>query len=177
MKCGAIDQSANGPLRQQIAVIGYGNSLRRDDGAGIVLAEMLVSRWKACGIPARLITNVQLLPEMAEDLAREGVAVVIFIDTSAVSSPSMQVAEIEIKPVEIQPSTASTGHQLDPATLLLYTAMLYGHQPHAWLVTIPGLDFDHGEGFSPQVRQLLANNALVAATLLEKIQEFLPCMN
>ena len=35
-----------------VLVIGYGNSLRRDDGAGLVLAAALVDDWQANGLPA-----------------------------------------------------------------------------------------------------------------------------
>ncbi len=31
-----------------VLVIGYGNELRRDDGAGLRLAERMVERWQAC---------------------------------------------------------------------------------------------------------------------------------
>jgi hypothetical protein len=69
------------------------------------------------------------------------------------------------------------GHQLDPATLLLYAATLYAHTPQAWLLTIGGMDFTHGQGFSPQLEELLADVSRIGEQVLESIQECVPCMS
>ena len=173
----------------QILVIGYGNSLRRDDGAGIALAEKFVAHFEARGFPARLMTNMQLLPEMAAEIANCDIEAVIFVDTSTNHSgqdarqnahDQLEIAlEIapEIAEVNLDSASPSTGHHLDPATLLVYAALLYGHYPKAWLVTIPGRDFDHGEGFSPQVIQLLEASTATSNALLATIREAIPCMN
>ncbi len=55
-----------------VLVIGYGNSLRRDDGAGLILAAGLVDAWRTHDLPASLITAHQLSPELADDIARSG---------------------------------------------------------------------------------------------------------
>jgi hydrogenase maturation protease len=169
----------------QILVIGYGNSLRRDDGAGIALAEKFATHLEASGFPARLLTTMQLLPEMSAEIADRDIEAVIFVDTSAYNSSQdtsddstkSTCVQIEIAEVNLDSASPSTGHQLDPATLLVYAAMLYGHYPRAWIVTIPGRDFDHGEGFSPQVSQLLDTSAATANALLALIKEAIPCMN
>jgi hydrogenase maturation protease len=157
---------------EEIVVIGYGNSLRRDDGAGVRFAEAIVDAWRATGQPARLLTSVQLLPEMAEEFAGQAPAVV-FVDASA----ELESASIRIAEVEPHSNQASLGHHLSPATLLVYAALLYGRSPRAWLVTIPGHDFAHGEGFSPPVSRLLDGASLVACDLLAVIKDSIPCMN
>ena len=161
----------------QIVVIGYGNSLRRDDGAGLVLAQEVVDYWERVGIPARLITDTQLLPEMAAQLADDFIEAVVFADTSAPTGAATEISSIRITEVSLDSPTARMGHHLDPTTLLVYTALLYGRYPRAWLVTIPGTDFSHGEGFSRQVNELLAHVGPVAHALLETIKEAVPCMN
>lgn len=161
----------------QILVIGYGNSLRRDDGAGIALAQAFVDQWYALGIPSRLVTDTQLLPEMAIHLADGFVEAVVFVDTEACDTRESDELGIRIAEVTLDSPTASLGHHLDPTTLLVYTALLYGRYPRAWLVTIPGTDFEHGEGFSRQVNQLLAQVAPVANDLLKIIKENVPCMS
>ena len=123
-----------------ILVIGYGNTLRSDDGAGIALAKKLVAHWLAAGVPAQLHTSTQLLPEMAADIGSTEVEAVIFVDAAAQSSSR----GIQYARVEAGPTSPSMGHNLDPLTLLVYTGLLYGHYPKAWLVTIPGFDFAHG---------------------------------
>ena len=50
---------------------------------------------------------------------------------------------------------------VSPALLLRMAAQLFGHAPAAWLVTVPGWDFDHGEALSPSTRAQLARAAAV----------------
>jgi hydrogenase maturation protease len=156
----------------QVVIIGYGNSLRRDDGAGIVLAGELATHLAHLGLATKLITGMQLLPEMAAELSHD-VSAVIFVDTSA-DSVAKPVAIIEI---DVDTPTASTGHQLTPATLLVYAALLYGRSPHALLVTLPGVDFGHGEGFSRQVATTIAQAEVLANGLYESIRRTIPCTN
>lgn len=148
-------------------IIGYGNSLRRDDGAGLAFATKLAALWDRAGFPSRLLLDTQLLPEMAEDIAAQGIEAVVFVD----AADSYASQQIVIAEVEATTPTASTGHHLDPATLLLYAALLYGSKPRAWLVTIPGVDFGHGEGFDPMVEELLGNVMPVAVSIIERIKE------
>jgi hydrogenase maturation protease len=135
-------------------VIGYGNSLRRDDGAGLFLAAALAERWLAAGLPVRHLAVHQLVPELAEEIARPEVAAVLFIDAAvaAPQAPQLGGASHGIARVEPLAASPSVGHHLDPALLLLYAERLLGHGPPAWLLTVPGQDFAFGEGFSPAVQ-------------------------
>ena len=63
-------------------VIGYGNSLRRDDGAGLLLAASVAADMAAAGEPVRLVQVQQLAPELAEEIAAPHVGGVIFVDTT-----------------------------------------------------------------------------------------------
>ena len=141
-----------------ILIIGYGNTLREDDGAGIQLAHQLEQLCRDLALPARLITAHQLLPEHALDIAASDITTVFFADTRAV--PSIQAAPtVEITPLTPQPDSPGLGHHLTPITLLLYAGQLYGHCPPAWLITVPGLNFGHGESLSPLTQQALATAA------------------
>ncbi len=42
-------------MLQNLLAIAYGNRLRRDDGAGIVLAERVVEIWRQSGVSVQLI--------------------------------------------------------------------------------------------------------------------------
>lgn len=157
-----------------IVVIGYGNTLRRDDGAGVALAEKLVAHWLTQDVPAQLLTSTQILPEMAADIGRNDgdddnpIEAVVFVDTAAQSSAE----GIQIARVEPETASPSSGHNLNPATLLVYATLLYGGAPPAWLVTVPGVDFAHGQGFSPQVAHWLNEDiAAIASQLLAEIRE------
>ena len=163
----AAEQSADTP---QILVLGFGNTLRSDDGAGVALAEKLVVHWLAQGVGVQFLTTTQLLPELAAFIAQEEVKAVVFVDMG-----------IQIAKVELDSTSPSLGHHLDPTTLLVYAHLLYGRTPRAWLVTIPGQDFEHGQEFSPEVTRLLGSAPTVATQLLARIlveiEECVPCMN
>jgi hydrogenase maturation protease len=135
-------------------VIGYGNSLRRDDGIGVLVAQHLSET-----LPADTVTVVscrQLMPELADALA--DVDIVVFIDASDGSPPG----KITIVPLP-NDDRAEEGftHHFSPSTLLALGERLHGHRPEAFLVSICGQSFDLGEGLSPAV----------AAALPQAIQE------
>lgn len=156
-----------------LLIIAYGNTLRRDDGAGIALAERLVEVWQYQGITTRLICVTQLTPELAAELLAAEIAAVIFVDAAVAAQP----ASIQITPITAESTDAAFGHHCGPATILTYAAHLYHCQAPAWLVTVPGKDFGHGEGFSPAVNCLLAKAGEVAAAVLAEIRKMTVCMN
>ena len=171
-----MQETKTRPLK--IALIGYGNTLRRDDGAGRHLAEKITHTWQNIGQHAHLILTTHLLPELAASLADEQIEVVIFVDTCVVDANVAPHAErIGMTKIVTESDTASLGHQLAPAALLTYLALLYQQRPQAWLVTVPGHDFAHGEGFSPSVEQLLQDTTPFAFELLAALKEALLCMN
>lgn len=174
MKHDATKQSdpLSGELPQML-IIGYGNSLRSDDGAGIVMAQKMAPHFDAKGLPTQLITETQLLPEMAADISAPSINTVVFVDTSVQSND----AQVQINMIDVDTPTASTGHQLCPAALLLYASLLYGRNPQAWLVSIPGVNFAHGESFSPTVKNAIRGHKAVAQTLYVEIANTLPCMS
>jgi hydrogenase maturation protease len=138
--------------------IAYGNTLRRDDGAGLALAEKVRPLLCEQGWQVELIAIQQLTPELALEIADPALQAVCFFDTAAESHS----LTIQLQPVDAQQSAPVLGHHLIPSALLLYARRLYGVCPPAWLVTVPGYDFDLGEGFSAQTAGHLAHVADVA---------------
>lgn len=123
-----------------LLVIGYGNPLRGDDGAGPEAA----CRVERLGLPGVIvIESHQLLPEHAEVLSRHQRAV--FIDAHI----DLAREEIEISPVAPAANPQIGSHASDPASLLALAKALYGHAPEATLIAIPARDFDLHEGLSP----------------------------
>ena len=120
-------------------VLGYGNCLRRDDGAGPEVAR----RVEALALPGvEVIEAHQLLPEHAEALSRARRA--IFVDAS-VDEGLEEVRVRELRPSS-DPSLAP--HASDPESLLSLAALLFERAPEAWLVEIPASDLGIGEGLS-----------------------------
>jgi hydrogenase maturation protease len=151
--------------KSQVLVIGYGNMLRRDDGAGPALAERIASRWQGQGLSVCTQIVTQLTPELALDIAAADVAAVVFVDATVAPNGG----GIQIRRLNGANASPSLGHHLGPALLLNYAALFQERQTPAWLVTVGGNDFRMGEGFSPVVEQLLTAAPQVADGLLRQI--------
>lgn len=117
-------------------VIGYGNTLRRDDGVGPRAAEA-VAGWCVLGVST--IATHQLRPELAIPLADARLAV--FVDAEP-------AAAVRVRALEPEETAPSLGHTSDPRQLLSIALGLFGSCPPAWLVTVPAVDLGHGEGLS-----------------------------
>jgi hydrogenase maturation protease len=150
-----------------ILVIGYGNSLRQDDGAGIQLANLLVQACHNAALPAELLLTHQLTPELALDIAQSHVKTVTFADTRIAHSSSD--SQVRITPLPVAEYADPVGHHLNPATLLVYAQGLYSCQPEAWLATVPGTCFGHGEILSAHTRNALLNASRVIQPWLERV--------
>lgn len=138
--CDGTDAATRGaaPSPASILIIGYGNTLRRDDGVGVSVAERLATQPRS-GV--QIIACHQLTPELAEPISRA--AAVVFVD--AVADGPRHVRMRRIRARAVVPSLA---HASSPALLLGLARAVFGRQPPAWLLTIPGEDFGLGEGFS-----------------------------
>jgi len=122
-----------------ILVIGYGNTLRRDDGVGPRAADAVA----ALALPGvRTLACPLLTPELADPVSRASVA--IFVD-AAVDAPR-EVQRRELAPAH---SSQVMAHAASPATLLALARDVYGHAPEGWWLTIPAEDLGIGEELSP----------------------------
>ncbi len=115
----------------EIVVIGFGNSLRQDDGFGPVVVERLASRISDPRV--ELLIRSTLTPELAETLSQTQHA--IFVDASANLAPG----EVEHRHIECdETADVSLVHFLSPEALLVWTERVYGRAPKAeiWLVGV-----------------------------------------
>jgi hydrogenase maturation protease len=133
-----------------VLVIGYGNSLRRDDGAGLVLAQQLAARWRAVGLPVRALLVHQLVPELVCDMIAPDISVILFVDAEVRKSRT-----IELRRVKPLLGVNSGNHQMTPQALLAYFELYEAPLRPAWLLSAPVQDLEHGEGLSPAVAQLI----------------------
>jgi hydrogenase maturation protease len=127
------------PLPQaKLLVVGYGNTLRGDDGVGQCIAIAI----EAMGLPeVRTIVIHQLAPELAETISR--IDTVVFVDAAVGIGNEVRVSELQP-----QNSAAMMAHAPAPGTLLALTRHLYGRAPHAWLLSIPVANLAFGEALS-----------------------------
>ena len=122
-----------------LLVIGYGNTLRRDDGVGPKVAEA-VADLSLPGV--RTLACPLLTPELAEALSQA--RVVVFVD-AAVDAPR----EVQRRPLAPATSSQVMAHAANPATLLALARDVFGHAPEAWLITVPAQDLGIGDELSP----------------------------
>jgi len=125
-------------------VIGYGNSLRGDDGIGWVAAEQLAESLPDSQV--RVFVRQQLMLELAPQIAESDR--LILIDAAA-NGIAGHVSVEKIEPADASSETFS--HHLKPATLLACAKQLYGSSPETWLVSIGGESFECSDQLSPTV--------------------------
>jgi hydrogenase maturation protease len=146
-----------------LLVIGYGNPLRSDDGVGQVVVERLKADGPIEGL--ELLACHQLLPEHAEPISQA--EQVVFVDAAVGGPPgAITVREITAVPGD----SAGLIHDFTPQALLAYAGLLYGRSPEAYLITVNGHSFDHGETLTDEMTAVLPK-------LLNLVVEFLDDLN
>ncbi|MGD0462233.1 MAG: hydrogenase maturation protease [Tepidisphaeraceae bacterium] len=131
-----------------VLVIGYGNVLRGDDGAGPAAAEAL--RDQLPQPVAKILAVPQLLPELVEPLSRSKLA--IFIDADW-KTPAGQLRKKKLTPSH--DDGGAMGHHQSPESLLSMASEVYGHAPPAVLFKVGGADFGFQQGLSGPVRHAM----------------------
>jgi hydrogenase maturation protease len=114
-----------------LVIVGFGNTLRQDDGFGPAVVEALMAQPHPPGVV--LFARQTLTPELAETLANA--RAVIFVDASAELEPG----RVEHRVIHGEPTEdVSMVHALSPGALLTWTERLYGRAPVAelWLVGV-----------------------------------------
>jgi hydrogenase maturation protease len=122
-------------------VIGYGNTLRTDDGVG-PRAAAVVQSWSLPGVSA--LATTQLTPELAEPLS--AVRLAIFVDARLWTNG--EPSGVEVWPIELSGDASTIGHVSDPGYLLALAEAVYGSRPRAWLVTVPVADLGLGDAIT-----------------------------
>jgi hydrogenase maturation protease len=126
-----------------LLVIGYGNTLRGDDGVGSKVADAIA----ALNVPGvEAFSCHQLNPELAEQVSRAGS--VVFVD-AAMDAPR----EVRWRPLEAGESSQLMAHAADPRTVLALARDVYGRCPKAWWLTIPIEQTGFSETLSPFAEQ------------------------
>lgn len=182
-----------------LLIIGIGNPLRGDDGAGPIAAQRIYAYAQAHALLARLLILHQLGPEIAEELAYPGVGAVIFVD-AAISEPLPQnTHEIQESapramrcgvnglqltrlacgaPERPGPQASHTGltHHVAPMAVVTCAALLYAATPPCWTLNIPATEFGFGADLSVATAAALADVVHCAALIVDAVvSESVPC--
>jgi hydrogenase maturation protease len=127
------------PIEAELLVIGYGNSLRSDDGVGPRVAEA-VEELHLPGV--RTLVCQLLTPEYADAIA--SARRVIFVDAAVDKTDGVHFRKLE--PGETSQLMA---HAADPRTMLALARDVFGRTPEAWWLTIPAIQMGFGTDYSP----------------------------
>jgi hydrogenase maturation protease len=137
-------------------VVGFGNTLRGDDGAGPYVARRLAEARPN----VRSIEAHQLLPELSVDLADVDLA--IFVDARA-DAPERGVVVDELHAA----TGAASSHHVSPGTLLAMARSLFDRAPRAYLVSLPAYSFDFADGLTPGARSAADAAVLLITSLID----------
>lgn len=125
-----------------LLVIGYGNPLREDDGAGWYVAERIAALH---GDAVRVIQVHQLTPELSAEVSAAELA--CFVDARA-DEPDRGVEITEIEPAD----APTRSHYSSPRGILATARALFGSAPKAYLVSLPAYSFGYSERLTPRAR-------------------------
>ena len=150
-----------------LLVIGYGNTLRHDDGVGPKVAEAVES----LNLPGvRTLICQQLSPEHADPVSQA--QMVVFVD-AAVDEPT----EVQFRKLEPNESSQLMAHAADPRTMLALARDVFGHAPEAWWLTIPAKKLGFGQELSPEAEvgcQIAIRHIQTLAKRFAPVEEFCP---
>ncbi len=123
---------------KKVLVIGYGNTLRGDDAAGVRAAELIAERHPEI----ESLCLHQLMPELAEQIAECDTVVFLDADVNA-TQPNARL--LTTSDSADQPRT----HFLSPKSLLTLSQQLYRRVPaQSYSIGIPASSFGFSEHLS-----------------------------
>ncbi|MCE1252691.1 MAG: hydrogenase maturation protease, partial [Anaerolineae bacterium] len=133
-------------MDKPVLIIGYGNILRGDDGAGCRAAEWLAQNPHVTAL-ADVLSCQQLTVELSETVSRA--RLLIFIDADS-RLPAGTIKNRVVTPdYSLNPGIS---HSLSPAQLLGFAAVLFNKTPDkAEMFLIGATSFDFVDRLSPEV--------------------------
>jgi hydrogenase maturation protease len=131
----------------RVLILGCGNPLRCDDGVGWQAAVQL---FRTIALPeVEVLPCHQLTPDLAEPVSHADT--VLFID----GTHGGRAGDFHCEEIHASEADAPFSHHVTPESLLGMARDLYGAFPRAWLLTICGRSFEHGETLSAEVEAAL----------------------
>lgn len=129
-------------------VIGIGNELRADDGAGAYIVRQL----EGYAIPdLQTETMPQLTPEWLETMANASLTVLVDV---RIPEPEDD-GEVWLRPLAPSADRPSSGHALHIGELVSLGERLYGKPFEVWICSVPAFDFTLGNPFSEKCKAVL----------------------
>jgi hydrogenase maturation protease len=139
----------------KVLVIGYGNTLRGDDAAGVRAVELIAKRHPE----VVCVCLHQLMPELAEQIAEYDI--VFFLDAEVdITKPNVRLLTPGID------ADQRCTHFITPESILSLSKQLFQHVPlKAYIIGIPASQFDFSESLSERTATAVEE----CATLIEQM--------
>ncbi|HQJ75268.1 MAG TPA: hydrogenase maturation protease [Bacteroidota bacterium] len=148
------------PLEKKILIIGYGNTLRGDDGIGQIIAEKIEKlNFKDIDI----LALHQLTPDIAGKIIEY--KVVFFID----ASQNTELNEVQVLSLEPSESSPKIEHAMNPEDILKLAEELYNFYPKSFCVLVPARNFSFSESLSDLTKSMIQPAIKI---ITEKIKNF-----
>ncbi len=128
---------------KRVLLIGYGNTIRSDDGAGYRAAELIESLYPEVDV----IISHDLKPEYSEAIANH--EIIFFVDAS-IDSNKLEIKKVDPENFSIDLQT----HFSNPQSLITQSILIYNKKPsEVYLVKLPAYNFDFGEMLSVETKK------------------------
>jgi hydrogenase maturation protease len=135
-------------ISHDVLIIGYGNTLRGDDGVGWVAGQLLERKLRL-DHSVKVTVVQQLTPELVEHISRAGL--VIFIDASVVDSPG----HISCRRIYPDMTPPRFSHEMGPERLLDWLPGSCKRKPHVIVYTVGGEFFGYRQGLDDAVQSAM----------------------
>lgn len=160
-----------------VFVIGYGSSLRSDDGVGQYVGAQVAQALGNRGLLAGSLLVEQLLPEYIEDVVQSNAGVLVFVDASQGGRDLSSDFDVEdsvlgsfrISRLYLNPGSPLLGHSLTPQGFLALLKGCYGREMFSLMCSVEVSDVSLGTGFSESLQESLLQLPLFIDFLLPKV--------
>ena len=148
-------------MMPRVMIVACGNPLRCDDG----LAWRAVEELHGLHLPqdVEIIAQHQLTPELATPVSQ--VKRVLFLDVAR----RCQAGDLMCEPVLPLRASSAFTHDFSPGSILGLAQELYGEAPQAFVISLNGECFDHGETISATVEAGLPSLVELVVRLTEEL--------
>jgi hydrogenase maturation protease len=156
-------------MPSRVLIVAYGNPLRCDDGVAWRAADALEGKFPESEV--EILRLHQLAPEVSDSVRHR--ELVLFVDAACVDDIENThpggVRVREVVGTEIRERPSHFSHVYSPDKVLGFARELYQALPKAFVITIAGEDFNHGESLSPPVAAALPELVTRIQRLIEHV--------
>jgi len=132
--------------QKKILIIGYGSSLRSDDGVGPIIVEK-IDELKIKNVDTLVLQ--QLTPDISEIISRY--QAVLFVD----AGDNKLINEVQVYDISLSENAPRIEHAMTPENLLRLANDLYEKKPTAKCIIIPAQNFEFSETLSPLTKSFI----------------------